>query len=179
MNTDTAPQIDELLAVDEGRITTLIDAGVEITGTVCVTNGRALLVSGTVIGNVRSDGPVIVNRGGVVRGSIAAASLQIAGCVERLTDQDLIDVSGAMVLAATGVVKCDAVSAGVKTAYGAVMHGSFRPRQDQASSDVPEGRTASSTERLSLVSPATVFASSAVASHELDGAGSKQVASAA
>jgi cytoskeletal protein CcmA (bactofilin family) len=129
MTTEPSPQIDALLSIDSSNITTVIDKGVEIQGNVKVTNGRTLLISGCIRGRVDSDGPVIVNLDALVNGSITAKALQVAGRVERMTDDDLIDVAGAMVLAETAVVNCDAECAGIQTAYGAVMHGSFRPHK--------------------------------------------------
>lgn len=122
-------QLDELLAVDADSITTLIDAGVVINGSIHVANGRTLLVGGTVRGEIHSDGAVVVNSNGCVYGSVKAQTLQVAGLVERVKDDDVINVAGAMVLASTAVVNCDAVTGGLKAAYGAVMSGRFKSHE--------------------------------------------------
>lgn len=138
MTTDNrALHIDELLSVDQASITTLIDVGVNIVGKVTVSNGRSLLISGCVEGEVESDGAILVNLGGVIRGSIKAKSLQVAGLVERTNDNDLIQVFGPLILAETAVVNCDVVSEGLKTSYGAVMNGSFRPHSTRVAKAVP------------------------------------------
>lgn len=151
MNDLVEPFIDELLEVDANSITTMIDEGVEIHGKVCVANGRAILISGKVVGSVESNGVVIVNVGGNVEGSIKAKSLQVGGQIERISENDLIHVSGIMILAATAVVNCDAQTGGVKTAYGAIMDGRFRPHpQPQPPSD-EGGKT------ISPVKPRTIL----------------------
>ena len=122
-------EIDELLAIDESEILTLIDEGVEITGKVFVKNGSAILISGTVIGEVISNGLVIVNLGGVVRGSITAKGLQVAGLIDGPDESDLINIDGTMVLSDTAVINCNAVTRGIKTAHGAVMRGQFSPHE--------------------------------------------------
>lgn len=131
-------EIDELLAIDESEILTCIDEGVEITGKVCVKNGSAILISGTVIGEVISNGLVIVNLGGIVRGSITAKGLQVAGLVEGPGEGDLINIDGTMVLSDTAVINCNAVTRGIKTAHGAVMRGQFSPHEALAPDDEVE-----------------------------------------
>lgn len=136
-NDGTSLHIDELLAVDESSITTLIDVGVTVTGKISVTNGTSLLISGCVDGEVESNGAILVNLGGIIRGSVKAKSLQVAGLIERIKDDDLIQVFGPMILAETAVVNCDVVSEGLKSSYGAVMNGSFRPHASRVAKAVP------------------------------------------
>lgn len=128
-------EIDELLAINESEILTLIDEGVEITGKIYINNGTAILITGTVVGEIISNGLVIVNLGGVVRGSIAAKGLQVAGTVERLDDDNLINIDGTMVLSDTAVINCNAVTRGIKTAHGAVMRGHFSPQDALVNED--------------------------------------------
>lgn len=149
-NTVNNLHIDELLAVDESSITTLIDAGVSIIGKIIVTNGRTLLISGTVEGGIESDGSVLVNFGGTVRGSLNVKSLQVAGLIERAKEDDLVQVFGPLILAETAVINCDVTSEGLKTSYGAVMNGSFRPNKISAvkpdvTTNAEEGRTSTAT----------------------------------
>lgn len=144
-------QLDELLEVDAGSISTLIDFGVEIAGSIRVANGKTLLVSGTVRGEIHSDGAVVVNKGGCVHGSVKAQSLQVAGLVERVKDDDCINVAGAMVLAPTAVVNCDAVTGGLKAAYGAVMSGRFKSHEKAPAGASNDSNAGDSEQRLQVV----------------------------
>lgn len=120
--------IDELLSVQPDDITTLVDQGVEFIGSLKVTSGRTVLVSGVLEGSIHSNGAVIVNVGAEVRGSITCRSLQVAGRVVRLKDDDLLDVEQAIVLAKSARVLCDARAGGLKTEYGSSFSGRYEPR---------------------------------------------------
>lgn len=130
-NESQSISIDELLSIEASSITTLIDSDVKIEGKIFVNNGRSVLISGVVEGSIESNGAVIINSGGRVIGSIKSKSLQVAGSIDQLKDEDLIEVFGPIILAETAVVNCNVVSDGIKTVYGAVMSGSFRPRSKQ------------------------------------------------
>lgn len=119
---------DDLLKVQASDISTFVDDGVVFEGKIKVTSGRALLITGTVIGAIESNGAVLIN-GGEVKGSIKAASLQVAGKITRLSDKDQLDIDGAMVLAPNADVDCDAVHGGIKAEFGARFSGNFQPRQ--------------------------------------------------
>ena len=124
------PQIDKLIGVAQSEVTSLVDEGVEIEGTIRIKNAQAILITGTVIGNIESNGAVVINTTGEVRGSINAKALQIAGRVVRDKDTDMINVDGPLVLQETAYLGCDAESVGVQMAYGASIDGSIRPRKE-------------------------------------------------
>lgn len=123
------PPIDKLIGVAQSEVTSLVDEGVEIEGTIRIKNAQAILITGTVIGNIESNGAVVINTTGEVRGSINAKALQIAGRVVREKDTDMINVDGPLVLQETAYLGCDAESVGVQMAYGASIDGSIRPRK--------------------------------------------------
>jgi cytoskeletal protein CcmA (bactofilin family) len=135
--TETENYLDDLLAVNESSITSLIDEGVACHGKLVITNGKTLLVSGSVFGGIDSNGSVIINQGGLVHGAISAKSLQVAGTIERISDADLIHVEGAMILSDTAVVNCDAKTGGAKIAYGACMYGRFSSHEKSHSAAQP------------------------------------------
>lgn len=127
--TQTHPvTLDPLLDVDAKSITTTIDSDVTFTGSLEVKGGKTLQISGTVIGSINSDGAVVIVSGGCVKGTIVARAIQVAGLIERHVDGDIVSADGPLVLTSTAVVNCDAESAGIQTAYGAVMNGTFSPR---------------------------------------------------
>lgn len=127
-NESTLPHLDDLLAIRPEDIKTCIDLGIEIEGTLRVTNGGAILVSGSINGHIESNGSVVINEGATVNGSIRAKSLQVAGEIRAASEDDLLDIEGPIILAQTANITCNAVSAGIKTEFGARMNGRFQPR---------------------------------------------------
>lgn len=135
---NACPEIDKLIGLSQSDVTSLVDDGVEVEGTIRIKNGQAILITGTVIGNIESNGSVVINASGKVRGSITAKALQIAGSVVREKDSDMVQVDGPMVLQPTAYLGCDAESVGVQMAYGASIDGTIRPRkQDGVAVPVP------------------------------------------
>ena len=135
----TAPNLDQLLAIKADELTTLIDAGVVIEGILRVTHGKSVLISGEVRGAIESNGSVVINEGATVVGSIRSKSLQVSGKVLSGKEGDVMDIEGPIVLVKSAVVACDAISDGVKAAFGAVMTGLFRPREAKRPA-APRGR---------------------------------------
>lgn len=118
----------QLLQINPDEISSLVDAGMEIKGEVRNNTSRTMLISGTVYGTVVSKGPVIINEGAEVHGSIQALSLQLAGTVKRRNDQDRLVIAGPMVVAKTAHLGCDVECEGVQTELGAFIDGAIRPR---------------------------------------------------
>lgn len=123
------PAIDTLMNTSLDSITTLVDEGVEIEGTIRINTDRAVMISGRVIGAIESRGPVIINVNGLVHGSIRAQALQVLGEVHRRTAEDLVKIDGPLVLCETSHLGCDAEAAGVQMAYGATIDGALRPNK--------------------------------------------------
>lgn len=122
------PEIHSLLQVDAADVTTLVDAGVEIEGTIRNKSSKALLISGKVVGVIESQGPVIVNVGAEVVGSVKAKSMQLGGRVTRRGPEDRLSIDGPLVVAKTAFMGCDAECTGVQLEYGATIDGSIRPK---------------------------------------------------
>lgn len=126
--TISAQTIDQLLSVAPEDITTLVDLGCEFRGDLIINTGRALLVSGKVVGTIVSTGSVLINAGAEVHGSIRCRSLQVAGKIVRRNNEDILDIEEAIVLSKSARVSCDARAAGLKTEYGCGFNGRFEPR---------------------------------------------------
>jgi len=122
------PEIHALLGINAADVTTLVDVGIEIEGVVRNHSERAILISGRVIGSIESAGPVIINQGAEVVGSITALSMQLGGKVSRRNKDDCLNIKGALVVAKTAHMGCDAECDGVQLEYGATIDGSIRPR---------------------------------------------------
>lgn len=123
------PEIHALLQVNAGDVTTLVDAGVEIEGVIRNKSAKALLISGKVIGAIESQGPVIINVGAEVVGSVKAKAMQLGGRVTRRGPEDCLSIDGPLVVAKSAHMGCDAECAGVQLEYGATIDGSIRPKQ--------------------------------------------------
>lgn len=131
MEQSGAPQLDRLLSIKAEELTTLIDQGVVIEGILRVTNGKSVLISGSIQGGIESNGSIVINMGAVVSGSIRAKSLQVSGQVSARNESDVMDIEGPIVLTRTALIEIDAVSDGIQTEFGAVMNGRFRPREEK------------------------------------------------
>lgn len=124
--------LDELLAVSADDITTIVDKGVEFHGELKITNGKTILISGTVVGKITSNGTVVINQDAEVRGSIQAKALQVGGRVVRDKEGDCLDIEEAIVVAKTATLDCDTTAKGIKTEFGADISGRFQPRAKSA-----------------------------------------------
>lgn len=112
--------LEELLVVDQDLITTSIDEGIKIIGNVTCNTGKAMLISGEVEGEVSSNGAVIVNESGSVKGSIHARSIKLAGRIEKLPgSSSMIVAEDVIVIAATGHLAADELTfGGIKMDFG-------------------------------------------------------------
>jgi cytoskeletal protein CcmA (bactofilin family) len=158
-NTKNAcPPVDKLMGIESKDVTSLVDDGVEIEGVIRIKNGQAILITGTVVGSIDSNGPVIINTTGEVRGSIKASALQVGGKVLRSDESDLLVIDGPLVLSETSHLGCDAESTGVQMAYGASIDGSIRPRKDSDGKIIP----AQSLKQAAVTAPVAVAPSRSV-----------------
>lgn len=152
------PEIHALLQVDQNDVTTLVDAGVEIEGVIRNKSTKALLISGRVIGSIESQGPVIINVGAEVVGSVKAKSMQLAGRVTRRNADDCLNIDGPLVVAKSAHMGCDAECAGVQLEYGATIDGSIRPKPArEAVPQAPQFRSTPNLAHLASVSSVPVM----------------------
>lgn len=122
------PALDELLAIDSNNIRSLIDENVTFEGKLTVRGNAAILISGKVIGEVVSDGVVIINSEAVVEGSVSARCLQLGGTIVRRNQNDKVDVDEVLVLARGARLQCDAIYGDMKAEHGVRIAGAIQPR---------------------------------------------------
>lgn len=122
------PALDELLAIDNSNIRSLIDENVTFEGKLTVKGDAAILISGKVIGEVVSDGVVIINSDAVVEGSVSARCLQLGGTIMRRNQNDKVDVGDVLVLARGARLQCDAIYGDMKAEHGVRIAGAIQPR---------------------------------------------------
>lgn len=157
MNSLNNAELDPLLGLAPEDVAVLAEGGVEIEGVVRVTNGQAIWVRGKVLGRIESNGPVLIDESGSVHGSVTAKSLQLGGAVHRVTQQDMVTLTGPLILSASAQLHCDAESGGLQMAYGAVVQGALRPaRGGQA---VPSASASASSTAVSTAASPAVAAS--------------------
>jgi cytoskeletal protein CcmA (bactofilin family) len=119
-NSVNEQSIKDLLTINEDAITSVIDEGVTFKGTLICESGKSMLISGVVEGEVISNGNVVVNETGVVRGSIRARLVKLAGTIEKIEGhENVIRTDEAIVLAQTASLTADLLTfGGIQMAYG-------------------------------------------------------------
>lgn len=88
-------QGDDRIKVDTSTITTMVGADTVIEG--CLKTKSSVRINGTVIGDVRADGVVVLTKTGHIIGTIEADSIIVAGVVEgnmSIRDKVNVEASG-------------------------------------------------------------------------------------
>lgn len=92
---------------------TIIDEDVEIHGAMKVKGNKNVVVRGTIIGEIESNGTITVDGCGVIRGAIEAKDLIVSGRIE--TDQ-AVSITGLLTMLSGGVLIASKIS------YGDLSH---------------------------------------------------------
>ncbi len=149
----TAKDADRFHAAPES-ITTVIDKGVHIEGTIKVDSGKSLLIKGEFTGKLESNGVVIVSQGAVCTGSISANKLRVAGTIRKAADGEASSVvaKDGLLVERTGRLETDELSySDIELQFGAKISGSM----------VPLGGVDAPAEEAEEVAPAPVAAAPA------------------
>jgi cytoskeletal protein CcmA (bactofilin family) len=155
--------MDELLRIDEDVFSTIIDDGVEIKGDITCTSGKAILISGKFVGNIVSNGTVVINASGLVCGSVSAKRIKLAGSIDH--PDGAVDAEDAIIIAKTGSVSAASLTyGGLEMEFGALIAVSvaMRPRvgmlSPRASTTGEIRSTISAPAKLSSESASSPFA---------------------
>jgi cytoskeletal protein CcmA (bactofilin family) len=104
----------EALGIKDSIETTIGD-DIEFHGKLVIKNGSGIAIFGKVVGEIESDGAVVIGEGGVVTGTLCADVVAIAGTVENLDGaDDRIHARGSLVLGATARIGSKSIH------YGAI-----------------------------------------------------------
>ena len=165
MDQPTRTSMDELLRIDEDVFSTIIDDGVEIKGDITCTSGKAILISGKFVGDIVSNGTVVINASGLVCGSVSAKRIKLAGRIDH--PDGVVEAEEAIIVAKTGSVSAASLTyGGLEMEFGALIAVSvaMRPRVGMLSpgaSTVGESRStiaSSASAKLSAESIPSPFA---------------------
>lgn len=102
----------DLIEIDRAAITTILGTGVELNGTIRCTTGKTVLISGAFIGDIQSNGAVIIEEAGLVRGSIHAKKIHLSGTIDETNDSNSIVADERIVITKTGKLKSKTLSYG-------------------------------------------------------------------
>lgn len=111
-------------------ITTVIDKGVHIEGTIKVDSGKSVLIHGEFTGKLESNGVVIISEGAVCTGSVSASKIRLAGTIRKGNDGDSSSVVAkeGLLVERTGRLETDELSySGIELQYGAKISGAMVP----------------------------------------------------
>jgi len=132
-------------------ISTVIDVGIVIDGSIKVDSGKALLIKGQFTGSIESNGVVVIGEGAICTGSLTARQLRVAGTI-RKSDKgpsNMVVAKEALFVESSGVVDTDVISYGaLELQYGARVAGTMSPisgteapKQEQRLQAVPRQET--------------------------------------
>lgn len=108
-----------------GANATIIDADVEFHGTLKIKGGKQVCIRGLVDGQIESNGDLVIETGGVVRGAITTKNLTVSGQVE--TDQ-VVEIRGLLSVEKGGVLTASKIIYGnLSLATGARLTGQLEP----------------------------------------------------
>lgn len=108
----------------------MIDEDVEIQGRLTVRGCRELVVRGLVDGHIESAGRVVIDAGGVLRGTLSARELEVAG---RIEGGELVRVEGLLDMRSGGQLHAGRIVYGeLQHERGARMSGELAPLDSPA-----------------------------------------------
>lgn len=122
------PAIEQEMAARVARARDVVQQGAEVAGPVIGAADEVLVIRGRVRGSIDCQGGVIVAHGGWVQGSIKADFVQVAGRVERPSASAKVEVTGVLVVMATGALSIDACAGAMHIAYGSGINGALEHR---------------------------------------------------
>ncbi len=122
------PAIEQEMAARTARARDVVQQGAEVAGPVIGAADEVLVIRGRVRGSIDCQGGVIVAHGGWVQGSIKADFVQVAGRVERPSASAKVEVTGVLVVMATGALSIDACAGAMHIAYGSGINGALEHR---------------------------------------------------
>lgn len=110
-------------------ITTVIDKGVHIEGTIKVDSGKTLLIKGDFTGNLESNGVVIISQGSTCTGTITAEKLRVAGTIRKGgAERCSVIAKEGLLVERTGRLETDELSySAIELQFGARISGSMVP----------------------------------------------------
>ena len=121
--------ITELMNTIKDKDTTTIDPNIAFVGTMTVVGTGAVQIGGEFEGRiVAPGGSVIVQAGGVVRGTIIAANVIISGTVTAMTDDDFIEATEHLAMTETADVQSNSIRYGdMAMTFGSSIRGNMTP----------------------------------------------------
>lgn len=125
----TEPNPSTIVGFDSDLITTIVDDGVEIVGGLICRNGKDILVSGIVNGDIFSNGGVVINQSGIVRGSVRASRVKLLGLIERPDGKETEVIGTSLVsISKTGRLTASVLSYGdLDIEFGSYLAASMNP----------------------------------------------------
>jgi cytoskeletal protein CcmA (bactofilin family) len=148
-------------------IDTTIGEDIAFHGKLVIKNGRSIAILGTVEGEIESDGTVVVGEGGVVKGTVSANVIAVAGTVDNNNGaEDAIHARVSLVLGGSARIGSKTVNYGsIEMARGCRIDGTLKfvepPKEllqkheqttmlsQDASKVLPEGAPVATTSNLS------------------------------
>lgn len=109
-------------------IDTTIGEDIAFHGKLVIKNGRSIAIFGTVEGEIESDGTVVVGEGGVVKGTVSANVIAVAGTVDNNNGaEDAIHARVSLVLGDTARIGSKTVNYGsIEMARGCRIDGTLK-----------------------------------------------------
>lgn len=118
----------DLIEIDRAAITTILGSGIELTGAIRCTTGKTVLISGAFIGDIESNGAVIIEESGMVRGSIHAKKIHLSGTIDETDDSNSITADERIVITKTGKLTSKTLSYGeLHMDFGSMISAKMTP----------------------------------------------------
>lgn len=118
----------DLIEIDRSAITTTIGSGIEFSGTIRCKTGKTVLISGSFIGDIESNGAVIIEEDGIVRGTIHANKIHLSGIIEKSNDSNEVTADERIVITKTGKLSSKTLSYGeLHMDFGSLISANMRP----------------------------------------------------
>lgn len=102
----TSSPVEINTLIENLHLSCTVGEGDTIEGTLTIGKGKGLVIRGTIIGDIKCEGMVVVMKGGIVEGNITASQLWIEGTVKQGANNGKLDV-GTVHIGVDALVEAD------------------------------------------------------------------------